>query len=207
MKRMKRLFPTALAASTLLASATPLLAAAAAAGGGAGAESDSPLKPISAGFITALTTLIVFGLLVWLLSKYAWGPIVQGLQAREDKIRNDIEEAERARADAKRERAEYAAQMAGAEQRVRQMIDRAQVDGHALAKRIRDEAEAEAKGLRERTTREIDAARRQAVADVREQAATLSVAIAEKILRRNLNEDDQKELVRASLEEMEPVGV
>ena len=199
---MKRLFPTAaLAAATLLASATPLFAAA------TGAESDTPLKPFSAGFITALTTLVVFGLLVWLLSIYAWGPIVAGLQAREDKIRTDIEEAERARAEARRQQAEYAAQMEGAEQRVRQMIDRAQLDGHQLAKRIRDEAEADAKQIKERTTREIDAARQQAVADVREQAATLSVAIAEKILRRNLNEGDQQELVRASLDQMEGVGV
>src|SRR4051794_25556396 len=52
--------------------------------------------------ITTLTTLIIFGLLLVVLSKYAWGPIVSGLKAREDKIRKDIKDAEEARLRAER---------------------------------------------------------------------------------------------------------
>ena len=182
----------------------------AAVGNGAEAEPAEPeptvLAPYWQGLIPALFTLLIFCLLLAVLGKFAWGPINKSLKDREDRIRHDIEEAERARAEAARQQAEYKAQMAGAEQRVRELLDRAQLDGHAMAKRIRADAEAEATQLKERTTREIDAARQQAVADVRDQAATLSVAIAEKILRRNLNEDDQAALVRASLEEMPTVA-
>ena len=172
------------------------------------AEAHSPglIGRPTEGLVPALTTLVVFAVLMAVLGKYAWGPISTGLKAREDKIRKDIEDAERARADADKARADYETQIAGAEERVRAMIAKAQQDGNDLAARIRAQAQQEAEEAKDRATREIESARKQAVADVREQAATLSVAIAEKILRRNLNESDQHDLVRAGLDEMDAIG-
>ena len=104
----------------------------------------NPIPSPAAGIITSLTTFLIFVGLIVILSRYAWGPIVAGLKAREDKIRADIESAERARAQADEARRQFEQQLATAEERVRQMLARAQSDGQQLATRIRTQAQEEA---------------------------------------------------------------
>jgi F-type H+-transporting ATPase subunit b len=156
-------------------------------------------------FITAATTLIVFILLVVVLGKYAWGPIAKGLQDREDKIRRDIEEAEAARARAEATQRDYAAQLATAEAKVRELLAKANVDAEQIAQSVRTRAQQEAQDIKENATKEIHSAEREAIRHVHEQAAVLSTRIAEKILRRNLSVDDQRELVQESLEQLQTV--
>jgi F-type H+-transporting ATPase subunit b len=176
-------------------------------GGHAAAGEDEPnlLRPASEGLITALTTLIVFGALVVVLGKTAWGPIAKGLQDREDKIRRDIEEAEAARARAEATQREYQQQLAAAEAKVRELLAKATTDAEQIANSIRTRAQTEAQETKENATREIQGAQREAIRQVHEQAAVLSTRIAEKILRRNLNADDQRDLVAASLDQVETI--
>jgi F-type H+-transporting ATPase subunit b len=155
--------------------------------------------------ITALTTLLVFGILVVVLGKYAWGPIAKGLQDREDKIRCDIEEAEAARAKAEATQREYASQLAAAEAKVRELLAKATADAEQVSQSIRARAQQESQDIKENATKEIHSAQREAIRQVHEQAAVLSTRIAEKILRRNLNPDDQRDLVRESLEQLQTV--
>lgn len=179
---------------------------------GAAAEGDhhggpeaSLLRSGSEGLITGLTTLIVFLGLVAILGKFAWGPISKGLQEREDKIRRDIEEAEAARAKAEATQRDYAAQLATAEAKVRELLAKATADAEQVSQSIRTRAQQEAQEAKENATKEIHSAQRDAIRQVHEQAAVLSTRIAEKILRRNLNPDDQRELVRESLEQLQTV--
>ena len=165
----------------------------------------SLLRGGSEGLITGITTLIVFLGLVVLLGKFAWGPIAKGLQDREDKIRRDIEEAEAARARAEATQREYAQQLATAEAKVRELLAKANADAEQIATTIRTRAQQEAQEAKENATREIGNAQRDAVRQVHEQAAVLSTRIAEKILRRNLNPDDQRDLVAASLDQVETI--
>jgi F-type H+-transporting ATPase subunit b len=175
-------------------------------GGNAHAEKEPQLlSGGKEGAITALVTLIVFGVLVAVLSKTAWGPIAKGLQDREDKIRRDIEEAEAARARSEATLKEYQAQLATAEARVRELLSKATVDAEQIAANIRTRAQQESQEIKENATREIDSARRDAVRQVHEHAAVLATNVAEKILRRNLNPDDQRDLVRSSLEQLETI--
>ena len=157
------------------------------------------------GLINAITTLIVFLVLVAVLGKYAWGPIAGGLKAREDKIRQDIAEAEAARARSEATLREYQTQLATAEQKVRDLLAKATTDAEQIASGIRTRAQQDAEESKEKATREIDAARRDAVRQVHEQAAVLATNVAEKILRRNLNADDQRDLVAASLDQLQMV--
>ena len=163
------------------------------------------LRGPDAGLIPALTTLIVFVLLVVVLGKFACGPISQGLKAREDKIRRDIEEAEAARARSEAALKEYQAQLATAEARVRELLAKAERDAETIAQGIRTTAEQEAQATKGNALRDIDQAKRAAVREVHEQAVLLSTRAAEKILRRNINPEDQRDLVRASLEELQTV--
>ena len=160
----------------------------------------------SEGLVVAITTLIVFAVLMAVLGKYAWGPIATGLKAREDRIRKDIADAEAARARAEATLKEYSARLATAEQQVRDMIAKATAEGETVAAGIRTRAQQEAEETRERALRDIDAARDQAVSQVHEQAAVLATSVAEKILRRNLNADDQRDLVAQSLSELPTIG-
>ncbi len=137
------------------------------------------------------------------LGKTAWGPVAAGLQKREDKIRGDVEAAEAARREAEEAREQYRQEMAGAEARVRDLMAQAQADGQQLATRIKMQAQEDSEEIKERANREIEQTRRDAIEDVRREAAVLATAVAEKILRREITAEDQQALVDASLDELE----
>ena len=162
--------------------------------------------PGAATLATSVITIIIFLALLAVLGKFAWGPIVAGLEKRESKIREDIEAAERARQQADASRKQYEEQLATAETRVRDLMAQAQADGQQLATRIKMTAQEEAEEIKERAMRDIDNSRREAVEQIRAEAATLATSIAEKILRREVNAEDQKRLVEESLDEFQTVG-
>jgi F-type H+-transporting ATPase subunit b len=182
--------------------ASPVLAEEASKAG----EATSPLYGTSQGIVTGVVTIVIFALLVAILGKYAWGPILSGLKAREEKIRKDIADAEAARAKAQATLDEYNRQLATAEQKVREMIAQATRDGENLATQIRARAQQEAEETKERAIKDIDAARDQALSEIYQQTADLATRVAEKIIRRNLNADDQRDLVNQSLQELQTVG-
>ncbi len=155
--------------------------------------------------VSALWILGIFLVLVIVLYKTAWKNVLAGLKAREERIRGDIASAEAARAKAEAALAEYNKQLATAEDKVKQILSQAAVDGEKIASGIRMRAQSEAEEIKERAIADIESSREQALAQIYEQAATLSTSIASKILRRNLNPDDQRELVNQSLAEMQSI--
>ena len=174
---------------------------------GKAGEATSPLYDTSQGIISGVVTIVIFVLLVAILGKYAWGPILSGLKAREEKIRKDIADAEATRAKAEATLREYNAQLATAEQKVRDMLSKAATDAENLAAQIRTRAQQEAEESKERAVRDIDAARDQALSEhLSADRRGLAARVAEKILKRNLNADDQRDLVNQSLQELQTVS-
>ena len=173
---------------------------------GHGDEATSPVYQPAQGIITGVATIVIFILLVAVLGKYAWGPNLAGLKAREEKIRKDIAAAEEARARAEATLRQYNDQLATAEQKVRDLLTKATADAEKLAGSIRTRGQQEAEEIKERAMRDIDAAREQALSEIYQQTADLATRVAEKILRRNLNADDQRGLVNESLQELQTVG-
>jgi F-type H+-transporting ATPase subunit b len=155
--------------------------------------------------LQALWVIIIFLIMLAILYPTAWKNVLAGLKAREQRIRSDIAEAEAARSKAEATLREYNTQLATAEQRVRDLISNAQADGERIAAQIRVRGEQEAQEAKERATREIDAAGRQAVADLYDQAAVLATSVAEKILRRELNANDQRDLVTRSMDQVQNI--
>ena len=172
----------------------------------AGHEEPNPIQPPVKGIITSISTLLVFAGLLFILGKYAWGPIVAGLKAREDKIRADIDAAEKARAEADQARRQFEQQMATAEERVREMLARAQADGQQLAARVRNQAQEEAQEIKQKAIHEIEQSQREAIEEIRAYAGNLATSVAEKILRREVSREDQRRLVEESLEEFQAAG-
>jgi F-type H+-transporting ATPase subunit b len=179
-------------------------------GGHAGAEHEKgelvPDFGRTATWLTAIWVVIIFLILLAVLYKTAWKNVLTGLKAREQRIRTDIAEAEAARARAEATLREYNQQLATAEQRVRDIIAGAQTDAERIAAQIRVRGEQDAQEAKERATKEIDAARKQALAEIYEQTAQLATSVAEKILRRNLNADDQRDLVARSLDQVQNIN-
>lgn len=174
----------------------------------AGAHGEEPqlISGVKNGLIPAVTTLVIFAMLVAVLGKFAWGPIADGLKKREERIRKDIAEAEAARLKAEQTLREYQKQLATAEETVRGMIAKAVQDGEKVAAEIRNKSQKDAEEAKERAKLEIESAGKQAVAEIYEKAADLSTSIAAKILRRSLSADDQRDLVAQTLEQMQAVG-
>ena len=164
-----------------------------------------PNMGLPASWFSALWVIIIFCVMLAILYPTAWKNVIAGLKAREERIRNDIAAAEAARTRAEATLREYTAQLATAEQRARDTINAAAADAERIATQIRTRGEQEAQEIKERATREIDAARKEALAQVYEQTANLATSIAEKIIRKSLNADDQRDLVARSLEQVQNI--
>ncbi len=186
--------------------ALPAIVLAAPAGAEGVAVERSVIPSPREALIPAVTTLIVFALLLAVLGKYAWGPIASGLKDREDRIRRDIADAEASRTRAEATLRQYNEQLATAEGQIRDMLAKATADGERIATNLRMQAQQESEEIKNRATREIEAAKNQALSEVYEQTAHLATSVAEKILRRNLNAEDQRDLVSRSLEQVQTIG-
>lgn len=193
----RRVFFLLLVLSAVTLWATPVRAAE------ESAEATSPLYSVNQGLITGICTVVIFVLLLTVLGRYAWGPIVKGLSDREKKIRTDIAEAEAARAKAEALLRDYNKQLADAEERARGIITKAGADAEALASQIRTRAQQEAEEARERATKDIEVAKNQAIRDIYEQSANLATSVAEKIIRKSLNANDYRDMVEQSLGQLE----
>lgn len=165
-----------------------------------------PIPPSRDTLITSLWVIIIFLVLLAVLYPTAWKNVLAGLKAREERIRKDIAEADAARVRAEATLKEYNTQLAAAETRVRDMLAKATADGETIAAGIRTRAQQDAEETKERALRDIEASRDQAVAELHQQAAFLATSVAEKILRRSLKPEDQRDLVNRSLAEISAVG-
>ncbi len=154
----------------------------------------------------AIWVIIIFVILLAILYPTAWKSVLAGLKKREERIRHDIAEAEAARARAEATLREYNTQLATAEKQVREMISKAAIEGEQVASQMRTRAQQEGEETKERALRDIEIARTQAISDIYEQAAVLATTVAEKIIRRNLNPEDQRVLVAQSLEQLQALG-
>ncbi|MEM8875001.1 MAG: F0F1 ATP synthase subunit B, partial [Planctomycetota bacterium] len=192
---MKRLLPF-VAVTTL---ALPAMALAAE----AGEDPSKMITDVPSKIIPAVFTLIVFTVVVAILGKFAFGPIAKGLQEREDRIRDDIAAAEQTRIEAEKKQAEYAEQLATAEAKVRELMAEAQKNAENVVAKAKTDAQTEADAIKDRTNRELEDSRVAAVSSVRAEAATLATMVAEKILRREINAEDQQRLVQESLEALD----
>jgi F-type H+-transporting ATPase subunit b len=154
------------------------------------------------GFIDlSLWTIVVFLVLFFVLKKFAWGPMLQGLQERERSIHSAMEEAKAARDEAAKLRAELQAEIAKARAEGQALRDEARRDAERLREEINAKAKADIQAERDRLRREIETARDNVLKDLWAQAVQLSTLIASKAVRRQFTIEDQNRLVDEALAE------
>jgi F-type H+-transporting ATPase subunit b len=151
-------------------------------------------------------TLVVFGLLMFVLGKVAWGPMLQGLHRREQNIQSAIDEAQKTRDEAQNLRVQLEKQLAGAHDKVREIVDEGRRAAQQMHEEMTGKARAEIQTERDRLRREIETAKDQALQELWNQSAQLATLISAKAIRRQLTPDDHRRLVDEALGELRQAG-
>ena len=150
-------------------------------------------------------TLLIFGLLLLVLYRYAWGPLLDTLQQREGFIRESLESAKADRDAAEERLREYEARLNEARAAATEIVEEGRRDAEVLRHRIEEDARAETEKMIDRAHREIRIARETAVKELYELSGRLATEIAGKIVSRELDPAEHQRLIRQSIAEMEQV--
>lgn len=150
----------------------------------------------------SIYSLAIFLVLLALLTKFVWGPIMQGLDAREQSIKDDIAAAEKARLDAERMLADYQKRLELVQDEVRSIIAEARRDADHTKNDIIATAQKEAQATQKRATEEIERARDQALNELFTTMSNQVVNTTEQLLKRTIDSNDRQRLVQEALGEM-----
>jgi len=148
------------------------------------------------------TQILGFLLLLWGLSKWAWGPLTAQLEARRRKIAGEFAEAERRQRAADAEKARFELELRGIETQARARLLESVAEGQKVAAEIRTQAQKEAQDRLARAADEIAREREKAKELLKQQVIQLSVRGAEKILRQKLDDASQRQLVGEFIDEV-----
>jgi len=143
--------------------------------------------------------IVSFALLLFILAKYAFPPILQTLDERARKIRESIESAEQRSAEAERRMAEYEAKIKAAQKDAEEMIAQAKARAQQMKDDNERQLQADAERIKAAAAREIEQERRKAIDEVRRYAGDLALQIAGKVLERSLTDADHQRLADESL--------
>jgi F-type H+-transporting ATPase subunit b len=177
----------------IFASSLPALAA-------EGAGGSMLIEPA---FGLSFWTLLTFLLLLLLLGKFAWGPLIAAIKTREDAIRGDIDDARKQRDDAAAMLAEQKELNREALRERAEAVAAGQKDAERVKAEIVEEARQQREQLLKQAREQIEAETRQAKTELRATVADLTVLAAEKLLRKNLDDATQKKLVEDYLSGLE----
>ena len=143
--------------------------------------------------------LIIFGILYWILQKYAFPVILKSVEDREKALSDAIEGAKADRAAAAKLLAEHQAKIEGARNEAQKLI----ADGRAVAEKMRadliEKTHGEQQEMLERARRDIGIERDKAIAELRREAVDLAIAGASKVIEENLDGDKNRKLVESFL--------
>ncbi|MEM6794239.1 MAG: F0F1 ATP synthase subunit B [Acidobacteriota bacterium] len=149
-----------------------------------------------------LWTLITFGLVVFVLGKFAWGPLQDTLEKRESFIRDSLEQAKKDRESAEARLKEYEERLAEARAEATSIVEEGRRDAEVTRQRIEEDARAEADKMIERAKREIGIARETAVKDLYERSGLMASEIAGRIVGRELDAKAHEKLISEALSQL-----
>jgi F-type H+-transporting ATPase subunit b len=144
-------------------------------------------------------TLIIFVLLLVVLSKYAFKPMLAAVEAREAALQEAIDKAARDRDEAARVLAEHKAQLDAARGEAQRLIADGRAAGEKMRSEMLDATRAQQAELLERAKRDIEGEKTRAIAELRREAIDLAIAGASKIIERNLDDAGNRSLVEGFL--------
>ncbi len=165
----------------------------------------NPLIQVIPGLM--IWTLVSFAITLWVLKRYAFGPIQKLIDDRRERIRQSVEEADHAREEARSLLAEHRALIGQARSEAESILAEARKIAEAQRERMRAETEEDRQRRLEETGRQIEQATKQALDEIRKEVANLSLLAAEKITRKTLTGADQQRLIDEALAEIDFSGL
>lgn len=166
-------------------------------------EAAGGLNPFSGNVGNAIWTLVIFLLVLVVLGKFAWGPVLRLLQDREEFIHRALSDAKRDRQDADTKLKDISARLHASHAEAAALIDQARRDASRLRDDLRQRAQAEAETILQNARRQIQLETQRAVQQIRHEAVDLSVMIASKIIQKNLSKDDNDRLIDDALKQVD----
>lgn len=147
-------------------------------------------------------SLVIFALVILVLGRIAWRPLLKVLNERARMIQESLENARREREEAKRLLGQYQAQLDKAREEAAAIIEEGRRDGEAVRRRLHEEARQQANEITERARREIRLATEAAIKELYDHTAELAVKLAGGIIRKELSPEDHRRLVAESMDRM-----
>ncbi len=148
-------------------------------------------------------TIVTFLVLLTLLAKFAWGPLLAALESRQALIRKSLDDAAQAKTDLERLNVEAGQIIQQARVDADGIIAQSRVDGDRLREELRTKARAEADHIVKNAERQIQLETNRALEQLRHEAVDLSVMIASKILQRNVSKADNERLIDEAIKQVE----
>jgi F-type H+-transporting ATPase subunit b len=149
-----------------------------------------------------LTNIAGFVIVVWLLAKFAWGPILDMLDARRDKIASDFAEAETARGDAEKLRGDFELKLGEIKVIEREKVQEAVTRGEEIADRLKGEAQAKAETTLEKARQDIDVETQKAQLSLRDDVVNLALRSAEMLVNQKLDDETHRRLIREYIDNL-----
>jgi len=153
-----------------------------------------------------VTHIIAFLIVLWLLRRFAWGPVLKMLDARRERISGELDEAAARRAEAEAMCGDYEERLRGIEVEGRDRLRQAVLEGNAAAARIRERAEEERRQRLERTGEELRLLEESASETLRRRTVDLALRAAEKAVASALDETAHRSLIERCIREIEVAG-
>ena len=162
---------------------------------------DNPLVQIDPGLF--IWTIVTFLVLLALLAKFAWTPLLAALETRQNAIRKSLDDAQQAKEELERLHVESAQIIQRARNDAEAIIAQSRSDGDRLREELKQKARAEADHIVKNAERQIQLETSRALEQIRHEAIDLSVMIASKIIQRNLSKEDNEKLIDDALKQVE----
>ena len=162
---------------------------------------DNPLVQPDPGLF--IWTILTFLVLLTALAKFAWGPLLQALESRQEAIRKSLDDAKQARQELEQVQQTSAQIVRQARVDAEAIIATSRSDAEQLREEIKQKARAEADSIIKNAERQIQLEIGRALQQIRHEAVDLSIMIASKIIQRNLSKDDNQRLIDEALRQVE----
>src|SRR6187431_198286 len=162
---------------------------------------NNPLVQLDPGL--AIWTILVFLGLLYALKVLAWKPLLTALKGRQDAITKSLDDAKQARHELERLHTESARILAEARKEAESIISRTRDDATRFREELKQRAQSEAAGIVKNAEKQIQLETARAVQQIRQEAVDLSVAIASKLLQRNVSREDNERLIEETFKQLE----
>lgn len=154
----------------------------------------------------SIWTSAVFLLLLAILWRFAWGPILQVLDERSERIQGALDDSARQREEAARLLEEHKRQLADARRQAQEIVQEGKTAGEKLRKEIEEKARKEGQALLDRARTDIEREKEAALGEIRKEAVELALAAAARLMREELDRDRDRELVLGYLDDLAGEG-